>query len=131
MKSMSQLYGIIYDMKHEYEIGYISKSDSNVLLPAIEYIHREYADSVIKISLLSELCGISETYFRRQFQKIYGTSPVKYINNLRIQRAKELISSGLYSVCEVAFLSGYRDESYFSREFKKATGHSPSEMAKE
>ncbi len=126
MKCMSELYGIIYSMKREYEAGYISESKSNILASAVSHIHREYTNESMNISYLAQLCSISETYFRRLFFKTYGMSPVKYINNLRIERAKELIKSDMYSICEVALLSGYKDESYFSREFKKATGVCPS-----
>ncbi|MBQ8232699.1 MAG: helix-turn-helix domain-containing protein [Lachnospiraceae bacterium] len=52
----------------------------------------------------------------------------KYINNLKISRAKELLSSGMYTVTQAAEMSGYTDVSHFSREFKKATGAAPSMM---
>ena len=54
-----------------------------------------------------------------------GVSPLAYINSLKITRAKELLLSGMYTVTEVAFMSGYSDISHFSREFKKSTGVSP------
>ena len=46
-------------------------------------------------------------------------------------RAKELLDSQFYTVSEICFLSGYHNERYFSREFKKHLGISPSEYAKE
>ena len=73
---------------------------------------------------------MSESYFRRIFLKNYGISPIKYINNLKIERAKELLTSGLYTVSDVAELSGFHDESYFSREFKKHSGKTPKEYVK-
>ena len=76
--------------------------------------------------LAAKLCGISETYFRTLFKKVVGVSPLKYINDRKISRAKELISSKMYSIREVAQLAGFHDEAYFSREFKKATGVCPS-----
>ena len=79
---------------------------------------------------LSSMCQISYEYFRRLFENFYGISPVKYVNNLKITRAKELIESGMYSVTEAAFASGYTDMSHFSREFKKSTGFAPSRYGK-
>jgi AraC-like DNA-binding protein len=76
------------------------------------------------------MCGITPEYFRKIFKSFYGSSPLIYINNLKITRAKELFESGMYSVSEVAAHSGYSDISYFSREFKSATGLSPTEYAK-
>ena len=127
MKCKSELYDIIYHMQKEYELGYVSKSTAAVIRKAVDYIHTNYTEENISISHLARMCKVSETYFRVIFNKLYGTSPIKYINNLKIEHAKELIESGMYSIGEVCALSGYNDESYFSREFKKATGVCPSE----
>ena len=70
---------------------------------------------------------MSEVYFRKLFKKEYGISPQKYIIQLRIQNAVGLISTGYYSLKEIAYMSGYNDCKYFSVEFKKAMGVSPSE----
>ena len=48
----------------------------------------------------------------------------------QMQQAKELLDSQFYTVSEICLLSGYNNESYFSREFKKHLGISPSEYAK-
>ena len=73
------------------------------------------------------MCNISEVYFRRIFKKEFGISPQKYIVSLRIQNAKALIDAGYFSLQEVAYLSGYSDYKYFSVEFKRVMGASPSE----
>ena len=70
---------------------------------------------------------MSEVYFRKLFKEEYGVSPQKYIIDLRIQNAVGLISTGYYSLKEVAYMSGYSDYKYFSVEFKKKMGISPSE----
>lgn len=127
MKCKSELYNIIYNMKKEFYSKYISKSKFSILKPAITYIHNEYTKENISIKYLSEMCGISEAYFRRLFVSCYGVSPLKYINNLKFARAKELIESGYYSISKVAELSGFHDTSYFSKEFKKVIGVCPSE----
>ena len=129
-KCKGALYEVLFALRKEYELGYISKSTSDLLTPALSYIHSEYTGDNITIPFLADLCGISETYFRRIFQKSFGISPLKYINNLKLTRAKELIASGMYSVYEIAVLSGFHDESYFSREFKRTTGMAPSEYQK-
>ncbi len=127
MRCKAQLYNIICDMRREYELGYLPKGTAAILQPATEYIHQKYTGENIPIAYLASLCGISETYFRRLFVKVIGVSPLKYINDLKLSRAKDLISTGMYSMREVAEMSGFHDEAYFSREFKKAVGLSPSE----
>ena len=127
MECKANLYNIICTMKKEYELGYITKSAKDTLAAGIGYIKENYTNTHIDITYLAGLCNMSETYFRRQFGKLYGISPVKYINNLKISRAKELLLSQMYSVSKVAELSGFGDEAYFSRKFKEATGTCPSE----
>ena len=63
------------------------------------------------------------------FKKFYGVTPIKYINQLKLKRAKELLYSGMYSVSEAAYHSGFSDLSHFCRFFKKNIGVLPSEYA--
>lgn len=128
MMCKSELYSIICAMHREYNSSYISSKKKYIISPALEYIHSEYTNGNISIEYLSELCGVSPAYFRRIFLSCYGTSPIKYINNLKLERAKELLSSGLYSVRDVIELSGFNEPCYFNRFFKKETGITPKEF---
>lgn len=130
MKCKSHLYDIIYHIQQEYQLKYFSKRQSDLILPAIEYIHNTYTTKTVSISELAEICGISISYFRTIFNSIYGISPIKYINKLKLSRAEELIKSGIYTIHEAAELSGFNDVCYFSREFKKAYGYSPRNINK-
>jgi len=127
MQCKADLYSIICAMLGEYEKKYIPKSTEQLIEPAIDYIHRKYTSENISIEYLAELCGISSVYFRRIFRACKNTSPIKYINDLRLARAKELIASGFYTVARVAEMSGFADESYFCRYFKKTTGMTATE----
>lgn len=131
IKCKSILYKIIYEMIKLATTPYVSKTTAEVLLPAIDYIKKNYANELINIENLAKLCGISYEYFRRLFNDCYGRSPIKYINDLKLARAKELMSSGLYTISESAYQSGFSDLSHFSRFFKKETGLSPKEFIKE
>lgn len=127
MQCKALLYEIISLMQKEHSLRYISKKTSALIAPAIEYIHSNYTNGNIAVSDLSDMCGISENYLRRIFNNVYGISPIKYINNLKINYAKDLIASGAYSVTEVCEMSGYADISYFSRLFKKKFAIPPTE----
>ncbi len=129
-RSLSRLYEIIYNIKKGITASYIPKSREHIISPAIKYIYENYTFENISIAHLADLCGISEQYLRSIFRSTYGISPLKFINNLKISRAKELIKYGVYSIHEAAELSGFFDDSYFCREFKKATGVSPTEYIK-
>ena len=69
---------------------------------------------------------MSEVCFRKLFKARFGLSPAKYLMQLRIHKAAELIHTGYYTLKEVASLCGYRDYKYFSVEFKRLKGCSPS-----
>lgn len=126
-KIKSELYNIIYNMQYEYDLPYSTGKSIN---PAIEYIHANYYKENITVEHLAALCGISTVHLRNTFIKKFAMSPIKYINNLKMTRAKELLRSQFYTISQVCFLSGYNDESYFSREFKKAFHVTPGEYAK-
>lgn len=121
------LYTIIYNMQTEYSLPY---AGPGVIEPAIEYIHLHYHKENISVKHLAGLCGVSTVHLRNLFRKRFAVSPVKYINDLKLTRAKELLSSRFYTVSEVCFLSGYHDESHFCREFKKHFTMTPSAYMK-
>lgn len=130
LKCKAELYNIIYAMHQEYFSGYSPKNKVAVIKPAVDYIHEKYTTKTIKVNVLAKMCNITSEYLRRIFKSVYGVSPIIYINNLKIARAKELLNSQMYSITDVAFLSGFSEVSCFSREFKKTTGISPSEFKK-
>ena len=130
MKCKAELYNILCDMQREYMAGYLPKSKQEIIEPAVLYIHEKYTSELLNIGMLSEMCGITPEYFRSIFKSFYCSSPLVYINNLKITHAKELLETGMFSVTEAGFRSGYNDMSHFSREFKKHTGVMPSEYLK-
>lgn len=130
MKCKAELYNILYAMQKEYLFSYLPKSKYDIIKPAVDYIHRKYTEELLTITKLSDMCGITPEYFRSIFKGFYGVSPICYINNLKITRAKELLETGEFSVTKSAIQSGYSDMSHFSREFKKYFGLSPKEYAK-
>lgn len=125
MKCRSILYDIIAALQHEYALGYISGEKRSIIATAVRCIHESYTEEELRIGDLARMCDISPEYFRSIFSSIYGVSPSKYIANLRADRAKELLASGMYSVAETANMCGFGDVSYFSRCFKKIVGMCP------
>ena len=85
-----------------------------------------YSDCNLSVSEVAAQSFISEVYFRKLFKSEYGVSPQKYITGIRIQNAVYLISTGYYSLKEIALMTGFTDYKYFSTVFKKQLGVSPS-----
>lgn len=129
-KALSELYQIIHTMKKHYFTDYLPKEKYNVIKPAMEYIHENYHSKRIKVEYLAEMCKITPEYFRDIFKRLYGTSPLDYIQNLQINHAKQLMDSGAYTISEIAEMLGFDELSQFSRKFKKVAGISPKDFKK-
>ncbi len=96
------------------------------LHPAFSYIEKNFTKD-IALGDMARLCHMSENYFSRMFGRVTGTTFPRYIADLRIARAKELLLSGTLKVNTVAYEVGYDDPAYFVRKFKQFTGMSPTE----
>ena len=109
------------------------ESSSNGILPPPslviikQYIDENFTSPDLRISHLAALRKTSEAYFRREFKKYYGESPIEYIKRRRIEMACHLLCTELYSVTNVASRLGFDSVSYFSSEFKRYMGCSPKE----
>ena len=119
---------LLYEIFAEcYAQNYKREVEKSKIKASVDYIHQSYKKSDLSIKTVAEKSFMSEVYFRKLFKKEFGISPQKYIIDLRIQNAAGLISTGYYSLKEVACMSGYTDYKYFSVEFKRNMGVSPSE----
>ncbi|MBQ2942423.1 MAG: helix-turn-helix transcriptional regulator [Clostridia bacterium] len=106
-------------------------SDTSAKIEALlSYIHDNFTDRNMSVSLLSQKLNMSETYFRKVFSDYTGKSPLSYINDLRLAFAKELLCSGYYTISEVSEMCGFCTPYYFSAFIKKNTGLSPKELSK-
>lgn len=98
----------------------------NPILSSVKFLETNFTNPKITIKEIAEKSFMSEVYFRKLFKKAYNISPVKYIINLRLENAINLMRTGYYTLNEAARLSGYEDYSYFSAEFKRLKGVAPS-----
>ncbi len=106
-----------------------SQPDSDTYLEqTIDYMERHYAQSITRDKLAS-IARLSPWYYSTAFQQRYGMSPMTYLNELRLRRAKEQLVIGKLPLREVADRCGFRDESYFRRRFKASVGVTPLRFA--
>ena len=121
---------LLYEILAEcYAENYNKKTITSKIQASVDYINQNYKNSSLSIREAADKSFMSEVYFRKLFKEEYGISPQKYIISLRIQNAAGLILSGYYSLKEIAYMSGYTDCKYFSTEFKKRLGVSPSQYS--
>ncbi len=122
-KMMSIFYNILHRLSTE-------SSVHNVILPAIRYIESNYQNPKLSNAELAEQCNISEVYFRKIFTETYKTTPKQFIVDIRINKAKQLLSDGFLNIGAVAEECGFSNQYHFCRLFKEKTGFTPSEYLK-
>jgi two-component system, response regulator YesN len=101
---------------------------SNVIKKALEYIEQHYNEE-LSAQKVAEAVYLSPNYFSHVFKKIRKESFTDYLNKIRVEKAKLLLSNNLYKVYEVSDMVGYRDYKYFSSVFKKLVGVSPTQYS--
>jgi len=92
---------------------------------------RESLESSLTIQKIAEELGIGYSNFRKLFKEYTGVAPAMYQQELRLQRAKEMLSTTNLSIKEIAYRLNFDSPDYFSAKFKIKTGRKPSDFRKE
>ncbi len=109
-------------------IDYSIRKHQKRFIPVIEYIEEHYAEPDLNTKELSGIVSLGFTRFRKLFHECFFVSPCRYIENLRIEKAKNMLLGDFTSIGDIAEAVGYGSIYAFSRAFKKTTGLSPSEF---
>ncbi len=123
----SIIYEILYMYLCDAQETYSNTDEYNRVVKARDMIDENYMQD-ISVAELAEVCGLSESHFRRCFVENFAYSPIDYKIRKRILKARDMLLSGDFSVSEVALAVGFSDVNYFSRIFKKRTGMTPLEF---
>ncbi len=91
-------------------------------------IIREKINTCISPEEIAQSLNMSYTWFRRMFRNYTGLAPAQYIAQLKTQKAKELLSVTNKPIKEIAFDLGFESIDYFSTQFKKQTGQTPTQF---
>lgn len=97
---------------------------------ALEYVDKHFTDPGLCLKTIAQISSYTEKYVSALFIKEKKMSFCKYLTCLRIERAKNLLTTGIYTVGQVAQLCGFTDQLYFTRVFKKETGCTPTGFKK-
>jgi AraC-like DNA-binding protein len=98
--------------------------------PVFNYIKTNISRQ-IEIDELAHICKLSLSQFERRFKSSLGTSPLKFINKMRIDRACELIIQTHDTLSSISLDCGFFDHSHFTKVFKRIKGMSPSQYRKD
>lgn len=124
---------LLCTLTEEMEQRALDNPDGNgAIRQTVEYLQRSYMHP-IDVGLLPQLAGLTPSSFCRAFKRSTGMTPSGYLSSLRVEKAKELLTSPDpgRTLKQVARSVGFQDELYFSRVFKKNEGVSPSLYRKE
>ena len=103
------------------------KKDNDETDAVIAYIKKNYSER-LTLETLSDMARLTPNYFTKKFKEKTGHTPLKYVNILRVERAKFLLEHTVLSISEIMESVGFLDSAHFSKLFKAATGYSPSKF---
>jgi AraC-like DNA-binding protein len=114
---------------------YIKQQKNKKRIPAwakeIKELIQDHIDTSISLKEVSKDLNIHPAYLSREFSKYFDNlSFGEYIRKQRIEKAIDYLTNSGYPLTKIAYLTGFSDQSHFTRIFKKHTGKSPSEFKK-
>lgn len=130
--SMSVLYKLMYFLVSSESIllsTRINKKENNLISAILEYINCNYTRA-ITLTELSSKFYISEFHLCRSFKKTTGRTVVEYINYLRIEKSKQILTQSGKTIKDVANICGFKSTSHFNHVFKEYEKINPSQFIK-
>lgn len=96
---------------------------------AIVYMERNYFED-IRLEELAKKAHLTPSYYSSLFNVLMGRSYTEYLNEIRLQKAMELLVEKDMNITDIIYAVGYRNVSHFNKRFKLYTGVTPSEFRK-
>jgi AraC-like DNA-binding protein/ligand-binding sensor protein len=106
---------------------HIPSKNSELIKKAIRYISKNYANS-LTLELVANQVHLNPTYFSTLFKQSTGSSFKEYLNMVRVEESKRLLANTDYSLIDIAIATGFEDQSYFTKVFKRYTGLTPKQF---
>ncbi|BBI30970.1 ABC transporter substrate-binding protein [Cohnella abietis] len=126
-----QVTGLFYQFVHEQfrqlQIAGDEIAEPDLATQIAQYIRKHYRQT-ISMETMANLFHYSTHYLSRVFKRKFGCSPIEYVLQTRINRAKSLLTESDTPIREVAEGVGYTDMYYFNRLFKKLVGETPAQF---
>lgn len=96
------------------------------ILKTQAWLQEHWRDSNPVVGMIYE-SGLADRTFKRRFQDATGFTPIKYVQHLRIENAKQYLENSETAIDEISFIVGYEDPSFFRRLFKRIVNVTPGE----
>jgi ligand-binding sensor domain-containing protein/signal transduction histidine kinase/DNA-binding response OmpR family regulator len=111
------------------EETYVNPVDKEFLDRVIKLIEEHMDDPAFGVDMLAKKVGMSQPVLYKKLKAVTSMSVNDFVKSLRMKQAAFLLQQKQLAVYEIAYTVGYSDSKYFSKEFKKIYGKSPSEFA--
>jgi AraC-like DNA-binding protein len=122
---VNHLIGMVYSLERNIHLNKdISHAEA---INRAKNIIRDNLENDLSIQEIALQIGVGYSNFRKLFKLFAGVSPALYQQDLRLQRAKELLSITQMNINEIAYMLHFDSADYFSTKFKKKTGFTPSQ----
>lgn len=108
----------------DYVFRFTDVKHVDIIRKSVDYIRRNYA-SKLTLEEVASYVYLSPSYFSKVFKDEMELNFNAYLNKIRIEKAKQLLTDKRIKLIDVAGLVGFEDQSYFSKVFKKITGQTP------
>ena len=102
------------------------KTEDEISDDISKIIIEKYSDSSLSLDTIADLLNINKRILSQQIKKIYGISFHSYLENIRIEKAKSLLTKTNKTIQTIYEEIGFTNKQTFIRSFKKITGHTPS-----
>jgi AraC-like DNA-binding protein len=126
LKPLGQVYWLIDDMLsmvHQKQDDIVSPQQ-RIVNSAIEFMNNNYQFPLTLVEIAQSI-NVSKNYFSQVFSSLMSVGPMKYLKQLRFDKAKALLKNPTLKIKEIAYMLGYMNQLHFSAEFKKEMNCSP------
>lgn len=130
IQNIKTLEDLCYKLQETVEVftecmfNYIPTKNNEITKKAIQYISRNFSHH-LTLEETANHVHLNPAYFSTLFRQSTGSTFKEYLNMVRIEESKRLLANTDYSIIDIALATGFEDQSYFSKVFKKYTGLTP------
>jgi AraC-like DNA-binding protein len=105
----------------------ITSIDQQLITKVLELIEKNMSNGDYSVQQLSSELYMDRTVLNKKIQSITGLTPLEFIRSIRLKRAAQLLEKGKLPVSEVAEMTGFNTQKYFTKYFRDAFGVNPSQ----
>ncbi len=123
---VNHMIGLVYTLERTLALGHQGEQVDMIQRARLRI--RQTLEENVSIQMIANEMGVGYSNFRKLFKEHTGLSPFVFQQDLKLQRAKELLSTTQMSVKEIAYRLGFDSPDYFSQKFKMKVGVKPSDF---